>query len=320
MSVPLVALTGATGFIGRHLLTELPKRGYKIRVLLRRPTMLPPEASGAVVGDLAAPRNMSDALAGVDAVIHSAGRAHGMSGLPEDDYRAINTEATVGLARAAARAGVRRFVFLSSIRAQSGPVAGEVLTEDMEPRPTDAYGRSKLDAERGLADIHIDWVALRPVLVYGPGVKGNMAALLKLAANPLPLPFSSLPGRRSLLSVDNLVVAVDTVLRAAAPLRRPLIVAEPEALTIAEMITSLRRGLGWRPGLFPVPARLLRYVFAMLGRAETYERIAGSLVASAAALTALGWTPPVATRDGLAALARTAGKAEETSGRQMSHL
>src|SRR5436190_13509417 len=111
MSVPLVALTGATGFIGRHLLKELPKRGYKIRVLLRRPTMLPPEASGAVVGDLGAPRNMSDALAGVNAVIHSAGLAHGMSGLPEDDHRAINTEATIGLARAAARAGVRRLVF-----------------------------------------------------------------------------------------------------------------------------------------------------------------------------------------------------------------
>lgn len=108
MSVPLVALTGATGFIGRHLLKELPKRGYKIRVLLRRPSMLPPEASGAVVGDLAAPRNMSDALAGVDAVIHSAGLAHGMSGLPEDDYRTINTEATVGLARAAARGRTRR--------------------------------------------------------------------------------------------------------------------------------------------------------------------------------------------------------------------
>ena len=141
-----------------------------------------------------------------------------------------------------------------------------------------------------------------------------MAALVKLAANRLPLPFSSLPGRRSLLSVDNLVVAIDTVLRAEAPLRRPLIVAEPEALTIAEMITSLRRGLGRRPGLLPVPAPLLRYVFGMLGRAEAYERIAGSLMASAAALTALGWTPHVAARDGLAVLARTAGQTEATSG------
>src|SRR6476659_6358483 len=311
MSIPLVALTGATGFIGRHLLKELPKRGYKIRVLLRRPTILPPEASGAVVGDLAAPRNMSDALAGIDTVIHSAGLARGMSGLPEDDYRAINTEATVSLARAAARARVRRFVFLSSIRAQSGPVASEVLTEDMEPRPTDAYGRSKLDAERGLADVDIDWVALRPVLVYGPGVKGNMAALVRLAAKPVPLPFRNLPGRRSLLSVDNLVEAVDIVLRTDAPLRRPLIVAEPDALTIAEMISSLRRGLGRRPGLFPVPVPLLRYVFGTVGRAEAYERIAGSLMVSAAALTALGWTVPVSTQDGLAALARTASQTSD---------
>jgi UDP-glucose 4-epimerase len=313
MTIPLVALTGATGFIGRHLLRELPNRGYKVRVLLRRPTMLPPEASSAVVGDLAAPRNMSNALAGVDAVIHSAGLAHGVSGLPEDDYRTINTEATVGLARAAARAGVRRFVFLSSIRAQSGHVASEVQTEDMEPRPTDAYGRSKLEAERGLADVNIDWVALRPVLVYGPGVKGNMAALTRLAAKPWPLPFASLAGRRSLLCVDNLVTAIDTVLRADEPLRRALIVAEPGAFTIAEMITSLRRGLGRRPGLLPVPIPFLRSVFRMLGRAEAYERIGGSLVASAAALTALGWTMPVSTRDGLAALARMERQARARS-------
>jgi len=151
-------------------------------------------------------------------------------------------------------------------------------------------------------------VALRPVLVYGPGVKGNMAALIKLASRPLPLPFASLPGRRSLLSVDNLVTAIDTVLRTEEPLRRPLIVAEPGALTIAEMITSLRRGLGRRPGLMPVPTPFLRYVFRMLGRPEACERIAGSLVASAAALTALGWTVPVSTQDGLAALARTASQ------------
>src|ERR1700680_4196446 len=161
----LLALTGATGFIGQHLLRELPKRGYRLRVLLRRPSSAPMRTASAVIGDLARPQNMSAALEGVDAVIHSAGLAHGMSGVPEDDYRVLNTDATIGLARAARRAGAKRFVFLSSIRAQSGPTASEVLTEDMEPKPTDAYGKSKLAAEQGLAELDLDWVALRPALI-----------------------------------------------------------------------------------------------------------------------------------------------------------
>ena len=119
----LIALTGATGFIGRHLLADLTARGYRVRVLLRRPTALPEGAASAVVGDLTRPINMAAALAGVDAVVHSAGLAHAMSGAPEDDYRTLNTEATRKLAEAAARAKVRRFVFLSSIRAQVGPSA-----------------------------------------------------------------------------------------------------------------------------------------------------------------------------------------------------
>ena len=176
---PLIALTGATGFIGQHLLRELPKRGYRLRVLLRRPSIVPMESASAVVGDLARPQNMTAALADVDAVIHSAGLAHAMSGLPEDDYRVLNTEATIALARAAQRAGAKRFVFLSSIRAQCGATAEHVLTEELAPEPTEAYGRSKLAAERGLANLALDWVALRLVLVYGAGVKGNMAELLR---------------------------------------------------------------------------------------------------------------------------------------------
>src|SRR3954467_2800215 len=304
MSAPLIALTGATGFIGRHLMRELPKRGYRVQVLLRRPTTLPPEATGAVVGDLARPQNMSAALRGVDAVIHSAGIAHAMSGVPEDDYRVLNTEATAALARAAERAGVRRFVFLSSIRAQSGPASDAVLTEDREPRPTDAYGRSKLAAEVALAEIGLDWVALRPVLVYGPGVKGNMAALLALSRSPYPLPLGGLSARRSLASVDNLVAAVDTVLRAPEALRRPLIVADPEPLTVPEMIAALREGLGRKPGLIPIPPRLIEAACRAAGRGAVYERLAGALVASPAALTRLGWVPPVGPQVGLAALAR----------------
>jgi nucleoside-diphosphate-sugar epimerase len=303
----LVALTGATGFIGRHLLRELPKRGYCIRVLLRRPTALPPEATGAVVGDLARPQNMAAALAGVDAVIHSAGIAHAMSGVPQDDYRVLNTEATIGLARAAEKARAKRFVFLSSIRAQSGPTAAEVLTEAQEPEPTDAYGQSKLDAELGLAGLGIDWVALRPVLVYGPGVKGNMAALVRLARSPYPLPLAGLPAKRSLLGLDNLAAAIDTVLAAPEPLRRPFIVADPEPLSVAEMIAAMREGLGRRPGVFPVPAALMEAAFRAMGRSEAFARLAGSLVASPSALRQLGWVPPAETRALLAALARNPG-------------
>lgn len=301
---PVVALTGATGFIGQHLLSELPKRGYRLRVLLRRPTTVPLASASAVIGDLARAQNMSEALAGVDAVIHSAGIAHAMSGVPEDDYRLLNTEATIRLARAAQRAGVRRFVFLSSIRAQCGPVDDEVQTERVEPRPTDAYGRSKLAAEQGLAALDLDWVALRPVLVYGAGVKGNMAELVRVARSRLPLPFGGLTARRSLLALDNLLEAIDCVLSLPAPLRRPLLVADPEPVSLPEMVAALRRGLGRRPGLLPLSPSMLEAACRLAGREEAYRRLAGSLVADSAALRQLGWHPSVATSEGLARLMR----------------
>jgi nucleoside-diphosphate-sugar epimerase len=302
---PLIALTGATGFIGQCLLRDLPRRGYRLRVLLRRPSVVPMECASAVVGDLARPQNMAAALADADAVIHSAGVAHAMSGLPEDDYRVLNTEATIALARAAQRAGVKRFIFLSSIRAQSGPTADHVLTEDLAPQPTEAYGRSKLAAEQGLAELDLDWVALRLVLVYGAGVKGNMAELVRLARAPYPLPLGALHGRRSLLALDNLVAAIDTVLAAPGRLRRPFLVADPAALTIPEMIAALRRGLNRSPGLIPVPPPLLEMALRATDRSEIYQRLAGSLVADPTALLRLGWTPPVTTADALAALARS---------------
>ena len=300
----LLALTGSTGFIGRHLLRDLPKRGHRLRVLLRRPAAAPIDAASAVIGDLARPQNMSAALEGVDAVIHSAGIAAGMSGVPEDDYRVLNTEATIELARAARRAGAKRFVFLSSIRAQCGPTAATMLTEATEPAPTDAYGKSKLAAERGLAELDLDWVALRAALVYGPGVKGNMARLMALARSSWPLPVAGLAARRSLLALDNLAAAVDTVLAAPAPLRRAFIAAEPQALTVAEMVAAMREGLGRRPGVFPLPAALLRWMLHASGRDDIHERVSGSLVADPTALMRLGWSPPLATRAGLAALMR----------------
>lgn len=304
MSGQFIALTGATGFIGRHLLRSLSAQGYRVRVLLRRPVELPPGASGAVVGDLTRPMNMAAALADVDAVVHSAGLAHAMSGTPEDDYRASNTDATRRLGEAAARARVRRFVFLSSIRAQTGPSAQGIVAETDAAVPTDAYGRSKLDAETALSKIGLDWAALRPVLVYGEGVKGNMAALMRLAASPYPLPLGSIAGRRSLVSLDSLSDAVVTVLRTREHLSGPLILAEPDPLTLPEMIAALRQGLGRRPGTIPCPAALIDIACRLAGRHEAFARIAMDLVAQPEGLSALGWVPRTTSRDGLAALAR----------------
>ena len=295
----LLALTGATGFIGQHLLSELPKRGYRLRILLRRPTSVSLQAASAVIGDLARPRNMAAALEGADAVIHSAGFTQGMSGIPEDDYRVLNTDATLNLARAAQRAGVKRFIFLSSIRAQCGPTADQILTEADDPHPIDAYGRSKLAAERGLAELDSDWVAIRAALVYGPGARGNIAQLMRLARSHYPLPLRSIRARRSLLALENLSAAIETVLKAPGPLRQAFIAADVEALTVGEMIVAMRHGLRRKPNVFSVPPILLETLFRSFGREGAYQRISRPLVVSPSALVGLGWRPELTTQDGL---------------------
>jgi UDP-glucose 4-epimerase len=291
MRLPLIAMTGSTGFIGRYLLHALPQRSYRVRVLLRRPTALPSECDSAVIGDLMRPQNMAAALAGADAVIHTAGLSPTMSGMPEDDYRALNTEATRRLAQAAERAGIKRFIFMSSLRAQAGVSADQILSEAAPDRPTDPYGRSKLAAERALAELGLDWVALRLALLYGPGVTGNMARLAQLARSPYPLPLASLRARRSLLSLDNLVDAIVCLLATPQHLARPLVVAEPQPLTIAEMVAAMRCGLGRRPALVPMPPPLLKLACRLSGKAAWFERLARPLVADSAALIGLGWQP-----------------------------
>jgi nucleoside-diphosphate-sugar epimerase len=304
MGKDLLALTGATGFIGRHLLQTLPRAGYEVRVLLRSPAALPSGCASAVIGDLARPLNLAAALQGVAAIIHSAGPSSAMSGLPAQDHRDLSVEATVALAQAAQRAGVKRFIFMSSIAAQCGAYSDTVQTEEDNPKPTGAYGLAKLAAERGLSGLDLDWVGLRAVLVYGPGMKGNMARLLRIARSPWPLPFATLAARRSLLSLDNLAGAIATVLAVPAKLRRPLIVADSEALTVAEMIEAMRAGLNRRPGLFPLPIPILKSGMRAAGLDKELRLLTEPLVASAAALQKLGWTPKVSTQAGLAAIAK----------------
>lgn len=301
-----VLLTGASGFVGPHVVATLLREGYRLRLAQRRPHPMPDGVETIATGDLATPIDWRPALDGVDHVVHMAGLAHAGPGLDEALYTRINTQATLELAQAAAAAGVRRFVYLSSIKALSGVFDGPPLAEDAEPAPADAYGRSKLAAERGLSVLDLDWVALRPVLIYGPGVKANMAALLRLARLPLPLPFGGLAAPRSLLALENMADAIRFALTPDCPARQVYTVSDPEPISVAGVLAAMRAGAGRSPGLLAVSEPWLRQLARLAGREETFLKLAGSLVARPERLLRAGWQPPAETRAALARLAAPA--------------
>jgi UDP-glucose 4-epimerase len=196
-------------------------------------------------------------------------------------------------------------VFVSSIRAQVGPYSDHVLQESDEPRPTDAYGRSKLAGEQAmmaaLAGGPTEGVILRPVLVYGPGVKGNMATLFRLARLPMPLPLASLSNRRSIVSIANLCSAVSHVLLAPEAAGHTFLVADAEPMSVPQIIAALRKGLGRPPGLLSVPLAPFAALLKLAGRGDVWSRVAGDLVVDTAALTSTGWRPAEDTASALAA-------------------
>ena len=301
-----VLVTGGSGFVGPHVVRELASRGYSVRAAARAPLeALLPGVEYAILPDLSKPFDARPVVARIDVVVHLAGIAHTRAALPESAYQAVNTNSAQRFAEAARDAGVKKFVFLSSVRAQCGPSASGVIDEQMAPSPTDAYGRSKLAAEVAIAEVlsgsTTAWVALRPVLVYGDGVKGNMQSLFRLAQSPLPLPVAGLTSRRSLLSIGNLASAIVHAMTAPSMACMPYLVADAEALTVPDIITALRNGLGRRRGLFTVPQALLAAPLRLMGRAALLERLTGDLVVDTSRLTATGWSPPEATRAALAA-------------------
>ena len=300
-----VLVTGASGFIGRALVPALVTAGYDVRAAVRRiPAPFAPPVEIAIHGDLDASVDWRPLLANADFVIHIAGIAHTGPGIAPAQYDRVNHLATAALAEAARAAGIKRVVFVSTIRAQTGPRSEHILTEANEPRPTDPYGRSKLAAEFALARSGADFTVLRPALIYGPGVKGNLRALVRLAALPIPLPFGAFTNRRSLLSVQNLAAAVTHVLRRAASGGETYVVADPEPVSLGDMVKALRVGLGKAPRLLAVPPELIRLGFAILGRGRNWDQLNGPLVVEPKKLLAAGWRPDPDTAGGLAAMAR----------------
>lgn len=300
MTSPRVLITGAAGFLGSGLVPALAGRGYIVRAATRTPQVVPDAAEGVIVGDLRVSTNLSAALADVDAVVHLAGMPPGPDATDRGAYRDNNLVSTQRLAQSAAHAGVKRFVYLSSVRAQTGPTSERIVTEDLPAAPTDAYGHSKLEAERAVAGSGVPAVILRPALVHGPGMRFNMATLLRFALTPYPLPVRSLRARRSIVARTHLVDAVLLALSSDDMAGQTYLVADPEPLTVAEMVGVMRTAAGRRPNLMPMPPVVVRAAARFMGLADAAARIEGSLVVDSARLLRAGWKPAQSSRDALA--------------------
>ncbi len=300
-----VLVTGASGFIGKRLTTALAKAGWEVKAAAREPSAIPAARGVEPVElhDLAQGADWSELLNGVTHVVHAAGIAHAPGALPDALYARINAE-SVGELAAAARGKVERLVFLSSVRAQAGLSADRPISEMDKPAPTDAYGRAKLEGERRLAASGVPFTVLRPAVVYGKGVKGNIAALATLARTPMPLPFAGLNNRRSLLALDNLVSAISFVLEARDAANETFLVADAEPISVADLVAAMREGLGRSPHLVKVPLGAVKRLMRSFGKEAEWERISGNFVVDASKLMGIGWRPAIATRAGIVRLMR----------------
>jgi nucleoside-diphosphate-sugar epimerase len=247
--------------------------------------------------------SVENALAGADAVVHLAARVHVRKDRAADplaEFRRVNTDATLALGRAALRERVRRFVFLSSIKVNGERTEGRPFTERDAPAPVDAYAVSKWEAERGLAELGLDLVVLRPPLVYGPAVKGNFLRLMKLVARGVPLPLAGVANCRSLIYVGNLASAIERAACAERSVQGTFLVSDGEDLSAADLVRRLGDAMGRRARLFTLPTALLYALGRALGRREEVSRMIESLrVDCSAARRELQWEIPYTVEQGL---------------------
>jgi nucleoside-diphosphate-sugar epimerase len=310
-----VLVTGSTGFIGQGLLAKLGiTADTRVRAAVRAlPARLSTDAEPVCVPDLSADTNWSGALRDVDAVVHLAARVHVMRDTERDPlaaFRRVNVEGTLALAKRAAELGVRRFIFLSSIKVNGERTdPGKPYTPADPPNPQDPYGVSKLEAELGLARIaagtSMDIVIVRPPLVYGPAVKGNFRSMMQWLARGIPLPLGSIHNKRSLVARDNLVDLLVTCISHPAAANQTFLAADGEDLSTTELLRRLGAALARPARLIPVPVGLLELGASIVGRPGIALRLCDSLqVDSGAARLRLGWSPPVSVNDGLSQAAQ----------------
>lgn len=314
-----VLITGASGFVGRQLCAEAMQRGLHVIGASRGAGNMPSCVRSVAVGEINGETNWEPALVGVDVVVHLAARVHVMKDVAVDplaEFLKVNQQGTERLARQAARAGVKRLVYVSSIKVHGensrnnccGHDGGGRFVESDTPHPLDPYGMSKWQAEQSLhriaGETGLEIVIIRPPLVYGPEVKGNIAHMLGVLSKRIPLPFASVNNRRSLLYVGNLADAIITCMSHPDAAGQTYLLSDGEDVSTPELLRELAAGMGVPVYLFPCPPKLLWLAGKLTGRTQQLERLLGSLqVDSDKIRNDLNWVPPYSLRHGLRATA-----------------
>jgi nucleoside-diphosphate-sugar epimerase len=298
-----VLVTGATGFTGPTICASLLAKGFHVIAAIRAGASAPMGTEPRLIGDIGPYTDWTNALNGVDAVVHLAARAHVLADNapdPEGLYNRINRDGTL---RLAAQAGERRFIFVSSIK-----VNGEVTPDDRPytafdaPNPQDPYGRSKLAAEQGLRQLQLSGLKLtilRPPLIHGPNAKGNLARMRVMLKRRLPIPLGAVKNMRSLIGLANLADAIRFCLDHDGTIGHTYLLRDDENISVPDLFKRMGQSQGTPALLIPVPIGLLRLAGTLTGRQATIHRLTGSLIVDDSPLRALGWTPPVSLDEGL---------------------
>lgn len=305
-----IAVTGATGFVGRSLVARLQREAVDVVAITRSRPLFDCSAGNLnFCSDYLDTASLAELFCSCDVVIHLAALAHQISRhsstIEMNSYRRANLESLVSVATAASQAGVRRLVFVSSIGVNGSSTYGTPFTEADKPLPSEPYAITKLEAERALSeelrDSSTDWVALRPPLVYGPGCPGNLDRLIRLASSAPVLPFGSIHSLRTLISIDNLIDALLIASHHPAVSRRVFVVSDSEDIDVAGILKAFLLGLGrgtWR--LLPIPPSLIALLLNLLGKKALWLKFSGELrVDSSLFCRATGWVPAVRPQDGL---------------------
>ena len=305
-----ILLTGSSGFVGNALLNTLVKSSeYDIKSVYRiLPSILNKNIDYIQIDSIDSKTNWKKYLEGIDMVVHLAGRVHLMNDSaksPLDEFRHVNTEGTLNLAKKAAIAGVKRFIFISTIKVLGEQTApGQAFKSGDSFNPQDPYSISKVEAEVGLkliGEAHgMEIVIIRPPLVFGQGVKGNFTSLLKLTRLPIPLPFGSIQNKRSLVSVENLIDLIVVCLTHPKAKNQTFLVSDDDDMNTSELISRLAEAGGYKAYIFGFPLTMLYVSLRLLGKLPIYERLCGSMQVNIEdTKSQLSWSPPFKVNDSL---------------------